>query len=476
MCRYWSKWSLRAQVVALGWVCVLIATVGAAGVAYWAGPTDADDRQLLCFKVASATAGGGLLALALLAHVVGRLLRPLPLFGDAVETIASGATPPLPAATSRDVRQMNEAVMALVRATAERRAEFERSRADLLARTQTVDRLLEFSQTIQGAGKPDQVFDALAHFLETEFALSAVLVATHEPDALPATHLKACRPASLAQCPKGSERLGELEPTSCPCLRQNQPRQFRPACSPVRCGVERCLPLPESQAAYCIPFQVGRKVQAVVHMVLPPGEAWTEARRQLAQTYVNAAHSALVSLQLLADAEQQSMTDPLTGLYNRRSMDVLLAREVALAERYDRPLSVAVIDMDRFKQVNDTHGHAAGDHLLRTFADCVRITLRKTDLAFRQGGDEFVIALTQTPLAQAQQVVQKLRQAFAAVDFSDAITNLERQPTLSVGVAERSTALNLTTTAALLGAADQALYDAKARNRDCICAYEPKAA
>ena len=265
-------------------------------------------------------------------------------------------------------------------------------------------------------------------------------------------------------------------PGPCPCLRQNQPRQFKPECSPVRCAIEQSLPLPSSDAAYCIPFHVGRKTQVVVHMTLPAPEAWTEERRQLAQTYVNAAHSALVSLHLLAEAERQSMTDPLTGLYNRRSMDELLAREAALADRYDRPLSVAVIDMDRFKQVNDAHGHAAGDHLLRAFADCLRMTLRKTDLAFRLGGDEFVLALPQTPLAQAQQVVQKLRQAFAAVDFSDAIANLDRQPTLSVGVAERSVALNLTTVPALLGAADQALYDAKNANRDCVCAYEPKAA
>src|SRR6516225_280179 len=106
------------------------------------------------------------------------------------------------------------------------------------------------------------------------------------------------------------------------------------------------------------------------------------------------------------------MTDPLTGLYNRRSLDSLLQREVALAERHHTALSLVMIDMDKFKQVNDTHGHAAGDHMLKAFADCVRITLRKTDLAFRYGGDEFVIALPQTPLAQAQQVVQKLRQAF----------------------------------------------------------------
>jgi diguanylate cyclase len=111
--------------------------------------------------------------------------------------------------------------------------------------------------------------------------------------------------------------------------------------------------------------------------------------------------------------------------------------------------------------------------MLKAFADCVRITLRKTDLAFRYGGDEFVIALPQTHVAQAQQVVQKLRQAYASVDFADAIANLEHQPTLSIGVAERSKATNLLTLSAVLGAADQALYDAKANNRNCVRVYQP---
>jgi len=135
-----------------------------------------------------------------------------------------------------------------------------------------------------------------------------------------------------------------------------------------------------------------------------------------------------------------------------------------------------MIDMDEFKQINDAHGHAAGDHMLRAFADCVRITLRKTDLAFRYGGDEFVIALPQTPIAQAQQVVQKLRQAFAAVDFSSAIAHLEQQPTLSIGVAERSAAQNLLTLPSIMSAADAALYDAKNANRNCVRVYQPKAA
>ena len=167
------------------------------------------------------------------------------------------------------------------------------------------------------------------------------------------------------------------------------------------------------------------------------------------------------------------MTDGLTGLYNRRSMDQLLQREMALCDRHNHSLSLVMIDLDHFKEINDTHGHAAGDHMLRAFADCVRITLRKTDLAFRYGGDEFVIALPQTPLFQAQQVVQKLRQAFLSVDFSHAITRLDKPPTLSIGVAERNKAANILTLPTLLAAADQALYAAKNSTRNCIRVFEP---
>jgi diguanylate cyclase (GGDEF)-like protein len=206
---------------------------------------------------------------------------------------------------------------------------------------------------------------------------------------------------------------------------------------------------------------------------LPQGADWTQENKQLAQTYVNTAQSALISLYLLAEAEKQSMTDAMTGLYNRRSLDSLLEREVALCERHHHPLSLVMIDMDHFKHVNDVHGHAAGDHLLKSFADCVRITLRKTDMAFRFGGDEFIIALPQTSVVQAQQVVQKLRQAFATVDFSSAIAHLDQQPTLSIGVVERSAANNTLTLPSLLSAVDQALYQAKNSNRNCVKVYEP---
>jgi diguanylate cyclase (GGDEF)-like protein len=343
------------------------------------------------------------------------------------------------------------------------------SHAVLVERTATVDRLLDFSQTIQGTGKPEQVFATLSHFLRTELGLSGLAILTSEPEATPTIEVRAAWPADLVTIPSGTD----LDATTCPCLRQNLPRTFRPEGSPVRCAIDACLKLPASHPAHCIPFNIGRKMQSVVHMLLPPGSEWTESRRQLAQTYVNSAHSVLTTLHLLAEAEKQSMTDALTGLFNRRSMEQLLQREVALCERHNHALSLVMIDLDHFKEINDVHGHAAGDHMLRSFADCVRITLRKTDLAFRYGGDEFVIALPQTPLYQAQQVVQKLRQAFLSVDFSHAITNLDKPPTLSIGVAERSKPGNILTLAALLGAADQALYAAKNSTRNCIKVFEP---
>jgi diguanylate cyclase (GGDEF)-like protein len=341
------------------------------------------------------------------------------------------------------------------------------------ARSQTVDRLLEFAQTVQSAGKSEQVFACLAQFLQVDLKLAGVAVISHEPENVPATALRAVYPATFVKPANG---VPEMDAALCPCLRQNLPREFRCEASPVRCSVDAALSLPIDHPAFCVPFNVGRKMVVLVHMLTSPGEQWTEERKQLAQTYVNTASSTLITLHHLSEAEKQSLTDGLTGLYNRRSLDQLMSREVALSERHGTPLSIVMIDMDKFKEVNDQHGHAAGDHMLRSFADCVRITLRKTDLAFRYGGDEFMIALPQTPVAQAYQVVQKLRQAFASVDFSDAIAHLAEQPTLSIGVAQRSITDNTATLASLLSAADTALYEAKKNNRDCIRVYSPQQA
>jgi diguanylate cyclase (GGDEF)-like protein len=409
------------------------------------------------------------------------------------------ATPDARPMPSRELRQIRQTLDHVVGHVTTARRNFEDAQRAMSERQATVDRLLDFSQTIQGAGAVAQVFASLAHYLKNELKLAGVAIISNEPEQTPAMQVRAAWPETLVR----ANSIGDLEAAACPCLRQHLPKSFALGGSPVRCAVDACLTMGAEYPAYCIPFNVGGRMQVVVHMLLPLGcgkgiaardcsscagrssgcvqpglnvDGWTEDRKQVAQTYVNTAVSTLISLHLLAEAEKQSMTDGLTGLYNRRSLDSLLQREVALAERHGVPLSLVMIDMDRFKQINDAHGHAAGDHLLKAFADCVRITLRKTDLAFRFGGDEFVIALPQTGVAQAVRVVNKLRQAFGAVDFSHAIARMEQQPTLSIGVVERSVPHNVVTLQNLLAAADVALYDAKAANRNCVKVYQPPVA
>lgn len=402
-------------------------------------------------------------------------ISPIRRLAQAVHGVAESVANGRPTAAdlgpqpARELQDLSEAFEDLIRQTDNARREQDDARRILAERTNTVDRLLEFSQTIQGAGKSDQVFQTLGHYLRTELALEGIAILQFEASRVPAIQVVASWPDGLLD----ADAAAEMDAALCPCLRQSLPRQFRPGAAPVRCTLDAAISLPADRPAYCIPFAIGRGSQVLVHMLLPAAGAWTDDKRQLAQAYINAAHSALTSLDLLAQAEKQSMIDSLTGLFNRRSMDNLLQREVGLAERHGHPLSVVMIDMDNFKDVNDAHGHAAGDHLLKAFADCVRMTLRTTDLPFRYGGDEFVIALPQTPLTQAQQAMEKLRQAFATVDFSDAIAHLQRAPTLSIGVAERAKTTGVMTLSDLLNAADQALYAAKSANRNCVKIFAP---
>jgi diguanylate cyclase (GGDEF)-like protein len=468
--------SLHTQLVCIGIVCVAgmaLVTLAAIVLSTW-NVTLNGQAQVLRLRVLATMGIAGMLSLAGLYTAINRLLRPLQRLRDAMWHVGEGrfespVDTSKPAA-SRDVLGLKFTFDRMLAQLHQAQEEQKQSKEVLAARTRTVDRLLEFSQSIQAAGKPEQVYATLTHFLQADLQLTGLAMLSIEPDCVPATVVRAAYPLDLLQ----PERpVGDMDSALCPCIRQHLPRQFRCDGSPVRCTIDSSLKLGQDHPAYCIPFTLGGKTQAVVHMLLPPGREWNEDLKQLAQTYVNTAQSALISLNLLAEAEKTSMTDGLTGLYNRRSLESLMQREVALAERHSHPLSLVMIDMDRFKEVNDSHGHAAGDHMLRSFADSVRMTLRRTDLAFRYGGDEFVIALPQTTVGQAQQVVQKLRQAYSAIDFSDAIAKLDHQPTLSIGVVERSAENNVLTLSSLLTAADQALYDAKNNNRNCTKVYQP---
>src|SRR5580658_1069706 len=133
----------------------------------------------------------------------------------------------------------------------------------LQERAQTINRLLDFSQNIQGAGKSEQVFSTLAHYLRSELGLSGIAILTSEPESLPKTQLKSTWPPDLMSG-SASSVASELDLALCPCLRQNLPRTFTTGGSPVRCCIDSCLTLPTSHSAHCIPFNIGRGIQATV--------------------------------------------------------------------------------------------------------------------------------------------------------------------------------------------------------------------
>ena len=469
--QFFSRKSIQSQLFLATSGCVLTTASAAAGTAFLStAGWDTADALVLRWRLLATLAVTTAVGLAALYPIVSRILRPLHRLRDSMGQVSRGELAAAVGMLAGDGLGLSKAFDRMVGQLQEARAEQERAVANLAARTRTVDRLLEFSQGVQAAGRPEQVLATLTHFLQAELGLAGLALLAVEPDIVPVATVRSCSPPDLLS---SDAAACTMDPALCPCLRQHMPRHFRGDGSPVRCGLDANLRLGPDHPAYCIPFTVGGRVQTVAHLLRPPGQEWDDNLKQLAQTYVNTAQGTLVGLHLLAEAERTSMTDALTGLYNRRSLDQLMLREVALADRHGQTLSLVMVDMDHFKQVNDAHGHAAGDHLLRCFAESVRATLRRTDLAFRYGGDEFVIALPQTTAGQAQQVVHKLRQAFAAVDFREAIHQLQHQPTLSVGVAERSVDTGVLQWPALLAAADAALYDAKSADRNCVRVFRP---
>jgi diguanylate cyclase (GGDEF)-like protein len=161
----------------------------------------------------------------------------------------------------------------------------------------------------------------------------------------------------------------------------------------------------------------------------------------------------------------QSTKDPLTGLANRGSVLAEFQNRFGLSLRYDRPLAVVVCDLDHFKRVNDTHGHGAGDFVLRSFGEQLQSVLREADLAGRIGGEEFIIMLPETDLSGARPFAERLRKTIAAMPV--ALPSGNFNITCSLGISER-TASDLDA-GQLLARADAALYEAKASGRNRVC-------
>jgi diguanylate cyclase (GGDEF)-like protein len=162
---------------------------------------------------------------------------------------------------------------------------------------------------------------------------------------------------------------------------------------------------------------------------------------------------------------QESIIDPLTGLYNRRHFDIVLRREISLAQREGHPVGIALLDLDHFKVFNDRFGHAAGDIVLHGVATFLRSQLRAHDIASRYGGEEIVLVLPGSSRCATAQLADRLRAGIAALELADQDRPLP-SITASFGVAAYPD--DGDSSDQLLRDADAAMYRAKANGRDRV--------
>ena len=222
---------------------------------------------------------------------------------------------------------------------------------------------------------------------------------------------------------------------------------------------------PRFPVTLAVPLYSSQRVTGVI--ALYRGSAAPFDRKDL-DTVVFLAEQGGVAIEnvlLHEDAQRLSLTDGLTGVWNRRYLQMQFRQTLASANRFDRPFSVLLLDLDNFKDVNDTFGHQRGDAILIEFSQRVSAALREIDTFVRYGGEEFICLLSETDIAGASTTAEKIRQTIS----NDPFTSVGEDPvtvTVSIGVA--CYPLHGNGYQSLIEAADQALYRAKEEGRDRV--------
>ncbi len=252
-----------------------------------------------------------------------------------------------------------------------------------------------------------------------------------------------------------------------------------PLCRVVRAGRELVLPdLSEDMictnchfgqkhgSAYCVPIISGGKPIGALHLVSPQQDYWISERQRFIKAFVDQAAAAINNLRLMDQLRGRALMDEQTQVHNRRYLDDYLHKQLAVADRQRRHLSVMMLDIDHFKRFNDTYGHEAGDIVLKHFAQTLKGALREGELIARYGGEEFTVVMHGTA-REAMTLAERLRRAVAGLSFAQFTNNGEDvKISMSIGIAEFPSSGH--SLEEILKAADVALYQAKDAGRNCV--------
>jgi diguanylate cyclase (GGDEF)-like protein len=203
-------------------------------------------------------------------------------------------------------------------------------------------------------------------------------------------------------------------------------------------------------------------------LLVPEGErAWSELDVEIARLVAAQAQAALQNAERYHQAKERAFVDDVTGVYNARYLFTALDHEIRRAERYGSQLALLFLDIDRFKLVNDSHGHLVGSRTLRRLSEVLAGCIRQVDTLARYGGDEFTILLVDTGLEAGLTIGERIRAAVAAALFETRGGAPPLQVTVSVGVA--AFPAHGATPETLIESADKAMYRAKSLGRDRVC-------
>jgi diguanylate cyclase (GGDEF)-like protein/PAS domain S-box-containing protein len=214
-----------------------------------------------------------------------------------------------------------------------------------------------------------------------------------------------------------------------------------------------------------VPMLVQDQVIGLLSLHSPIVNYFTDEHINMATAFASQVAVVLENSRLFDEVQRLAITDPLTGLYNRRHFYSLVQQEFLHFQRYANPLSILMMDVDHFKVINDTYGHLAGDRVLQYLAGVFQENLRKVDIVCRFGGEEFIAALPETGKEGAMIIAERLRQKISQAEIPTESGRV--MITASIGIAECG--VSCSTLDHLLGLADTALYTAKVGGRDRVC-------
>ena len=325
--------------------------------------------------------------------------------------------------------------------------------------------LQQYTGEIEGVSELVQLLHSCLTIEEAHRQVALVL-----PRFFPAGALLMLNPSrtlldSVAVWGSASMIPGPFSPDTCWALRRGAAHLVQPENFALLCGhVDQT-----SRAGHlCVPLVGQGESLGVLYIQIPahPGDASALQRTQrFAVSVAEQVSLAFANLMLRETLKYQSVRDPLTGLFNRRHMEEFLARELLRANRNHKPLAVFMIDLDHFKQFNDSFGHEAGDILLREVGALLSSQIRGGDIACRYGGEEFLIILMDANLDAARQRAETLREQVRGLQVHHR-GQILRQVTISLGIAAYPD--HGTSAQEMINAADKALYRAKTGGRDRI--------